>query len=380
MNKFCFIAFLFAILILCTSCQQTLPPSPSSNYMMLDSIRYIDKFPQSFTLTNDVPVDLDIIGMNNFVIHDSLFVFSMRKKEGIWSFFSVNNYKFLGDFLRVGGGPNEFIQAPSVSSATFFTDKGQLCAGILDFQLGKIYKMNIDNSLLNKELDISVVVDSLPKYLFNFVLVDSVTFFCREISNDQTQQTRYILNKGEKVIPDNFEKLNRATLNIGEDCNILSTAVMRNMEGNLIVEMPIGLNQINLYSIDNSFGKTICVGSKLDNLDKIQSTFRWNRIYTYADLRVFNDFFAALYIIEDNKTYQTERVKLPVIHLFDWDGEPIAELKLNRFITDFDIDFINGYLYTLDHITDEFYKYEIQDVLTKIQKQVQLSSSSVKSN
>lgn len=377
MNRPSLIISIFTTLLFVIGCKQPLPPSPSSNYMMLDSIRYIDNFPQSFSLTDDVLVDLDIIGMNDFIIYDSLLVVSTRDADGTWSFFSVNDYKSLGRFIRIGGGPNEFIQAPSVSKATFFEEEGQLFAGIHDFQLGKVYKMNIYESLLTKELNISVIKDSLPKFLFNLVMIDSVTFFCREISDDQTQQIRYMLNKGEKVIPDNFEKLNRATLKIGEDCNILSTASARNIEGDLIVEMPIGLNQINLYSMDGSFGKTICVGKKLDNIEKIQNTFRWDRIYTYADLRVHNDFFAALNINEDNKTYQQERVKLPVIHVFNWKGEPLAELKLNRFVTAFSIDFTNGYLYALDQKTDEFYKYEIKDILKKIQKQVQMSSALV---
>lgn len=334
--------------------------------MKLDEVLYIKQFPQSFTLSNDIPTAFDIIGMKDFCFYDSLLIVSTVNREGLWSFFSMKNNQELGDFLSQGNGPNEFIQAPYVSKARFFCEENHLFAGIEDFQSGKLYKMDIDKSLQNGELSMSMINDSLPAFLFDFVMMDSVTFFCREIENKQTQQTRYIIREGRRETPDNLKKLNYASIQEGEDFNILSTITKCNVKGDLVVEMPIGLNQINLYSINESFGKTICFGDELDNINKIQNTSRWDRIYTYADLRVYDDFFAALYINEKEKEYQIKRTVLPVIQLFRWDGEALAELKLNRYITAFDIDFVNGYLYTLDRVTDEFYRYEIRDVLKKI--------------
>jgi hypothetical protein len=79
-----------------------------------------------------------------------------------------------------------------------------------------------------------------------------------------------------------------------------------------------------------------------------------------------SEFRGVIYVNEDTKTYLTERKKLPVILLFDWNGEPLAELRLNDFITAFDIDFINGHLYTLDLDTDVFCRYDIRDMPEKL--------------
>ena len=54
------------------------------------------------------------------------------------------------------------------------------------------------------------------------------------------------------------------------------------------------------------------------------------------------------------------------IFLFDWNGEPLAQLNLNDFATAFDIDLINGYLYTLDWRTEAFYKYDIREIIGKL--------------
>jgi hypothetical protein len=197
-------------------------------------------------------------------------------------------------------------------------------------------------------------------------MIDSTTFFCKEVANNDTQQLRAIVKNTGKTIPPVFEKLNQASLRQGINVNVLATMTKLNPNNNIFVEMPISLNYINMYSIDSSVCKTICIGKSLDNIKKIENTEQWSRLYTFSYLELFNDFWGVLHINEDWKTYRTERKKFPSILLFDWQGEPIAELKLNNFITSFDIDFINGHLYTHDILSDEFYMYDIKSILDAI--------------
>ena len=355
---------LFAAIIL-VNCRQE--PKSSSDYMILDEVEYVKKFPQTFSLGNGMMPKIDIIGIQNFVIYDSIMIVSTNDKDGLWSFVSLPDYNLLGSLLTKGNGPFEFIQPPSVGGEMkLLKENNQLMAYIQDFQKGRIFRLNIDKSLKAKELDISVVTDSIPPFLFNLVIIDSTDFFCKEINNDQTQQLRYIVENKKRTTPAVLQKLNQASIRKGEDFNILSTSTKMNYENNLIVEMPIGLNYMNLYSLDGSFGKTICIGKELDNIDKIQDKKVGDRIYTYADLRVFPDFWGVVSINEDIKTYQTGRKKLPSILLFDWQGAPLAELKLKHFITSFDIDLKNGDLYTFDAHSDELYKYDIGDILAKL--------------
>jgi hypothetical protein len=199
--------------------------------------------------------------------------------------------------------------------------------------------------------------------MFNFVVIDSATFLCREIDGTQTRQTRFLLHNGQRTTVPLLEKLNQACIRNRADFNILSTAIKRNWHNNRVVEAPISLNCINIYSPDGSFGKTVCIGNKPDNIGRIQDS---NRKYTFAHLHLFSEFWGVVYINENFNTYLTERKKHPSILLFDWNGEPLAKLKLNGFITSFDIDFINGYLYTLDLYTDVFCKYDIRDILKKL--------------
>jgi len=52
--------------------------------------------------------------------------------------------------------------------------------------------------------------------------------------------------------------------------------------------------------------------------------------------------------------------------LFDWEGRPLAELKLTRFVNSFDIDMVNKTLYVFDVYNDKMFAYDLSAVLNKI--------------
>ena len=125
---------------------------------------------------------------------------------------------------------------------------------------------------------------------------------------------------------------------------------------------------MNLYSIEDSFAVTICMDKELSNINEIIKQNKAERLYTFANVQVYDSFWGVVYIGEEEKTYQLSRKKKPAIYLFDWEGKPLAEIKLDRHITSFDIDFNHGELYTLDVHTDEFLKYDIRNLLYELSK------------
>ena len=356
---------IFSFVLLFTSCSDNV--ITTDKYMVLDDVEYIRTFPNTYALSDRIDPEIDIIGINDFCVLDSMIAFSTKGGDSLWTFISLPDYTPLGRFLTSGDGPFEFIQIPRVSFKTsFYREKGQLFAGIYDFQKGKLFKMNVDASLDSGISQMSILKDSLPPFLFSFVMIDSVHYFCKEVNIEQTQQIRYIIGSGKRTISSDMQRLNQVQINENEDINIISAITKMSAVNGMIVEMPIGLNYINMYSLDGSLGKTICVGDKLDDIKDIEDKVRWDRVYTYADLRLFEEFWGVVFINEDMKTYQTERKKLPSILLFNWDGKPLAQLKLPHFITSFDIDFATGYLYTFDVHTDEFFKYDIGNILQEL--------------
>jgi len=329
-------------------------------------VLYVKDFPNQMQLGAKEALDVDVIGIEDFVVYDSIIVFSTAGLEHLWFFNTLPDLNPLGNFLKIGQGPFEFVWPPSIGHGMFFKRDGDLYIHIYDFQRGKLFRMNVSRSIKNKRLDISVFRNDLPPYLSDFVMLDDSTFYARERNADHTGKVRFIEKNGERTQPDFMKRLNDNFISKGEDVNILSTGTGFNPANRRIVEMPIGLNFIHVFSLDGSFARTICLGAVADNLSKIERTKREDRMYTFADVRLFDGFFGVVQIDEDQKTNQTERKKLPNILLFDWDGNPLAKWKLDHHITSFDIDMLNGHLYTFDHKSDDFFRYDIKEVLQKL--------------
>lgn len=339
----------------------------SSDYMAFDDVRFINKFPKTFPLRGEIKANIDVIGIKDFCFFDSLIFISTNNNDSLWTLASLTDYHTIGAMFKKGIGPSEFISSPDVDFNTqILQEKDQLYAYIYDSKRGKLLKVNITESINRNNLILSKLNDSLPVSLFNFVYINDSTYFCKEAGSNNTQQLRYINgHNNKKIIPDCIGELNKASIKKGEDINILSTLTKFNQKKKLVIEMPIGLNYINIYSLDKSFSRTICIGKKLYSIKQIQEKERWDRIYTFGDLRIYKNFWAVLYINESEKVFQTKREKNPFILIFDWDGNPMAKFELNQFATSFDIDFKNGYLYIFDTQTETFFKYDINNILSK---------------
>ena len=341
--------------------------SSSAQYMTFDTVDYVDGFPCVVELTESKEPEFDVIGINDFCIVDSIMFFSQRGGDYLWSLFSLNDNRLLGRCFTKGTGPGEFVMAPRVAFKTdIFHEKGYLYANIYDFQTGKVTRSDIRASLEQNKNVMTVLCDSLPSGLFSFISISDSVFFCKESSPDFTQQKRYLAGKTAGMLPPVIERLNEAKVSDSKDINIISTIAKMSRVNERIVEMPIGLNYINLYSLNGDFARTVCVGDELDDISEIEDRKEWNRMYTYADLRLFKDFWGVVSINEDKMTFQTGRKKYPSILLFDWDGKPLAELKLTRFVNSFDIDMVNKTLYVFDVYNDKMFAYDLSEVLNKI--------------
>lgn len=358
--KFKILYSFLALLYLLPACNTA--TTPSSRYMVLDEVTFVDAFPHSYSLSNDIPVRTEAIGAQTFAILDSLLFIQTSDPEGFWQIYSLPEERLVGKFFRKGNGPMEFVRAPAMNFTEFYRNNGRIAAMIFDPAKDRLVEIDVSGLLDGETVEPKIIAEHLASYAINALWLDQNTLFCRDLSDRGNQLPRYLLKEGKTVIPENLAELNLSEVNIGEDHNILAAEIKYNRDRDLILETPTMLGHINLYSPEGTFGKTICVGGKVDNIEKIQDINPAERIYTYDGARMFPGFFAALYCNEDVGSYETQRKNLPSIQLFDWEGNPLVELKLNRFCTSFAIDTINGYIYIFDNANEEMYKYDIKGI------------------
>lgn len=212
-------------------------------------------------------------------------------------------------------------------------------------------------------MSLRLIKDSLSNSIFSIVPINDSLIMLRGIAKNATALDRTVLDLSTNSKYPVMSKLNDATIEPGEDINILSAIIKHNPANDIVVEMPIGLNYINMYTLNGELCKTICVGKKMLSLEKVQRKMRWDRPYTFADLRLFQNFWGVLLLNETELSFQTIRKNKPSVLLFDWDGYPLANLKLDDNATSFDINFASGELITFDHQTELFKTYLIGEIL-----------------
>lgn len=355
----CILIFILFVVIGCTN-----SGSKEGVYMSFEDVEFIKGFPLEISLKERHVPKVNNVGLKEIKIIDKYLI--IEKMGGAWDIYSLPELTILGSFFKRGDGPLEFRQGPSLNKVSFERENDDLMAYIYDFQKGRVMKFNISQSLSSKKQVLSEYESKLPPFSFSFAKLGSNVFFVKELGAKDTQQIRYIIKDGQKIPLDIADELNQRKIKEGEDFNILSTLMGYSTINDRIVEAPIGLNNINIYSIDGSFTKSICLEEKISDITKIQSQFRWNRLYTFANLTMFNDFFGVVFINEDDNTYQLSRKKLPSILLFDYYGKPLTKIQTGRHFTSFDIDFINQELYTFDVHSDELFKYDLKDIISKL--------------
>lgn len=115
-----FSRLIICIGFICTVCSCKDPSEVAAIYMAFDHVEYIGYFPETILLDNGKVPEIDVIGIRDFVIHDSLMVLGTSNPKGIWSLISLPDYQVLGSFLKRGEGPLEFMQGPNTSNKTKF--------------------------------------------------------------------------------------------------------------------------------------------------------------------------------------------------------------------------------------------------------------------
>src|SRR5690554_3495939 len=111
--------FIFSLTFIFCGCN--LNSKKELTYMSFDNIKYIDTFPHSFSPNGDKQV-IDVIGVRNFLIYDSIMIMSTINKDSLWVIASMPDFQIKGSMLKIGQGPNELTVPPSVAYNTKITE------------------------------------------------------------------------------------------------------------------------------------------------------------------------------------------------------------------------------------------------------------------
>ena len=195
------------------------------------------------------------------------------------------------------------------------------------------------------------------------IYIDESLVFVTRLNSSETGVERFLYKNGNLEAPSHLEKLSdkKVMVNDGTSFNVLSMIYSYNPYHGKVVEAGTVQNIINIYSLDGVFKKSVRIG-KPSEFD-IKDRMTWPMSYEHMDL--YDEFIAALFVDDTSYNHSLKAEVLPVIRILDWEGTPLLELKLDKHATNFEFDFKNMKLYTLNSNDESFYEYDVSSLYLK---------------
>jgi TolB-like 6-blade propeller-like len=264
------------------------------------------------------------------------------------------DFELLDSFGKMGNGPNEFKESPLVWSHDFMSIDGfytynygenKVCKRAVSSK-GKIDRDSLSCFYLPKQCYNvqKVFVLGKDKMVGNGGMSEGKLYFFNPLIRDSVKVTDFY-PKLNQDIDEEFKRYN----------------FMGYMASNAVKEKIVFVNnyfnQIELYSLDGELIREIRQNNNLD--DDVANGGRKN-FYYYA-VEMTDKYIYALYLGEENRNIVKSALGIlkSKIHIFDLDGNPIAEIKLDRLVDDFFLNETKNSIYCLSGEDEErvFVKY-----------------------
>lgn len=334
--------------------------APQGNFISIGEPVMIDNFAYEGELPEIDSRAWDAIGLKSIKVVDSLVVISHGSSWGVYSPDGVS----YGNALSCGQGPEEFSSLPASAAAAYATEGDSLVAYIPDKDKGRVMRWNITAFVNDGRTIIAPAFhsDRLENSVWYVVSCDSTRFLEAVPTDNFDGFIRMMCNGDSAVEPPVTKALSQASVANDMDINLLAKVFRFDSKANMAVEGMLYMNQLNIFDGDGAEGKTLCVGKRPDELADIEACPLAERINTYISVCAWPGGFAGAYSGLTELAIQTTDTGGSELQFFDWQGTPLARVKMVDRVSCFDMDFQTGTLYVVT-ARDELKLYDASPVV-----------------
>lgn len=311
-----------------------------------------------------VSVDCDSTFGNDFseilncfrlqIVNDTILVVQEQTNNAndyIFKAYSVNDFNYMGAFVRNGRGPGEMIHPHMAICSN---------ARYLNINMnseGKAYSVNVEETLRHGKLSI-VQAYTLPMGAIDWLPLPDLGQFVLQ-SEKSCITYRYVGMNNE--VSNTFE-LNKS-IDKENFVTYLSSVMAGNLNNGKVVDAMIFFPQINIFDAENGTLKSVAV-------DKAYST--WKSVISRAIGTVTKQYYVGAatsqdYIFAAYKDVTLEelmkRVQGTSVHVFDWEGNFLYDIKVEEDIEDMTFDSRTGYLYCIEKSERKIVRYDLSVIL-----------------
>ena len=144
---------------------------PYYNYETKE-IDYVNKLDGTI---NGEKMDIEALGLKNFIVYDSLLLSITSNPAGQLSVYSLNSGKKIANLCIEGRARNEFIDANDITDLVYMNENGHLIVPIIDNYI-TIKEVDVTESIEKQRTVVISQNRCLDMYLGSFVLLDNKVF------------------------------------------------------------------------------------------------------------------------------------------------------------------------------------------------------------
>ena len=287
---------------------------------------------------------IQIINDTILVLHD------MVNETSIHHFkvYSINSLNHLGSLIQNGRGYGEMLSPHIIK-----TNTGEDHLYLKENSNGQIHVIDVIKSIETKNTVVdgslihpSNLVDWLPLPEFKqFLLQKENNYFVFHVADSNAE------------ITDTFNLYDGIDVNVSA-IYLSSFMLNRGTTGEVATVMAF-LPQINLIDTDSKQVKSIAVNDDYHKWDSMMnSNFDMNTVQYYMGATSTPDYLFASYRgMPINMIYDSESGMS--IHVFDWHGNFLYDLRISDNVSDIAYDSINKKLYCLDASNSRVLRYDM---------------------
>ena len=318
-------------------------PRVPRHCVAFDQISFVENAPATSLDVGEI-VPVDAIGAIDIELLDSFLVVSTEGRERLLHFYREEDYLNAGELFRLGNGPYEVTSLITLTNMSVFSEDGHTVIGLYDND--HFYAVNLSASLSAGQVmcDWS---EEVPASLKTMRYVNRGEFLCRRWIGESRMQ-RFLYSSGEELPLVVTEPLDQSVSPGPEQMNfnILNSLLGYDVSRQRVVEASTRMNTIHIYDLDGPFRRTLCLGNRITDIDKIEHLSFWEIPQCFVDLRVSSDGFSCLFQHRD-------------VLAFDWEGNLLSRWTLPEEVDCFAINPTADYLYTLSNEKEEIRRYRI---------------------
>ncbi len=344
---------LLLLLVLLSSCRNTDAPP----IFMGNQPRFIE-FEKSVELVGEL-LPIEVFAADNIFIIDTLMVFTTPTLDTLYHAVSTNDYNWSKSFIAKGEGPNEFENTLVPLSTE--TKNSDLLISFYHKARQGLFHYNLTQSFVQGK---DLFQDTIPlgelTEIYRAYQIDEEVFFVDNMDFININQHYSIFNRKDKKVVRNDKTLTSSLKDHG-DTYLLATSTIFSKPQLKYAGAMMFADQLNIYDLDNpekSFA--ISVSKKPTSLIDASRTLMPFKQEYYADLKESNNFLFGLYANLSRKEWATGDSPA-LIHVIDWEGNPICKLSTQEKLVKFDVDPENNMLYGLTE-KQEVYRYDLKQI------------------